>query len=72
MSKTETGQVINLMSNDVNRFDLAALFLNYLWVMPIVVPVISFLIWQHVSYATIAALVVIFLQVVLVQGKIIL
>ncbi|CAG9783009.1 unnamed protein product [Diatraea saccharalis] len=67
MSKTETGQVINLMSNDVNRFDMVALFLNYLWVMPIVVPVVSYLIWQHVTYAVFAALLVIFVQVVLVQ-----
>ncbi|CAH0405961.1 unnamed protein product [Chilo suppressalis] len=67
MSKTETGQVINLMSNDVNRFDMVALFLNYLWVMPIVVPVVSYLVWQHVTYAVFAALIVIFIQVVLVQ-----
>ncbi|KAL0850163.1 hypothetical protein ABMA28_012038 [Loxostege sticticalis] len=68
MSKTEPGQVINLMSNDVNRFDLVALFLHYLWVMPITVPVVSYLVWQHVSYATFAALLVIFLQTVLVQA----
>lgn len=69
MNKTEPGQVINLMSNDVNRFDLVALFLNYLWVMPIVVPVVSYLVWQHVGWATLAALVVIFVQTVLVQGE---
>ncbi|XP_021186907.3 ATP-binding cassette sub-family C member 4 [Helicoverpa armigera] len=68
LNKTEPGQVINLMSNDVNRFDLVALFLNYLWVMPIVVPVVSYLVWQHVGWATLAALVVIFLQTVIVQA----
>ncbi|KAJ8734792.1 hypothetical protein PYW08_014042 [Mythimna loreyi] len=68
LNKTEPGQVINLMSNDVNRFDLVALFLNYLWVMPIVVPVVSYLVWQHVGWATLAALTVIFLQTVLVQA----
>ncbi|XP_050359927.1 ATP-binding cassette sub-family C member 4-like [Nymphalis io] len=68
LSKTEPGQVINLMSNDVNRFDIAALFLNYLWVMPIVVPVVSYLVWQHIGFATLAALAVIFLQTVVVQA----
>lgn len=68
LNKTEPGQVINLMSNDVNRFDLVVMFLNYLWVMPIVVPVVSYLVWQHVSWATLAALAVIFLQTVLVQA----
>ncbi|KAG6458673.1 hypothetical protein O3G_MSEX010994 [Manduca sexta] len=56
------------MSNDVSRFDLVALFLNYLWVMPIVVPVVSYLVWQHVQWAIFAALGVIFLQTVLVQA----
>lgn len=69
MNKTEAGQVINLMSNDVSRFDLAAQYLNYLWVMPIVVPVVTYLVWEHVKFATLAALAVIFLQTVLVQGN---
>lgn len=69
MSKTEPGQVINLMSNDVMRFDLVTLFLHYLWVMPIVVPIVSFLVWQHLKWATFAALAVIFVQTVLVQSK---
>ncbi|CAH2068608.1 unnamed protein product, partial [Iphiclides podalirius] len=68
LDKTEPGQVINLMSNDVNRFDMAALFLHYIWVMPIVVPVVSYLVWQHVGVATLAALAVIFLQTILVQA----
>ncbi|XP_068628985.1 ATP-binding cassette subfamily C member 4-like [Battus philenor] len=68
LGKTEPGQVINLMSNDVNRFDLAAVFLNYIWVMPIVVPVVSYLVWQHVGWATLAALAVIFVQTVVVQA----
>ncbi|CAH0722547.1 unnamed protein product, partial [Brenthis ino] len=68
LSKTESGQVINLMSNDVNRFDIAALYLNYIWVMPIVVPVVSYLVWQHIGWATLAALAVIFIQTVIVQA----
>ncbi|XP_023940125.2 ATP-binding cassette sub-family C member 4 [Bicyclus anynana] len=68
MSKTETGQVINLMSNDVNRFDTAALYLNSIWVMPIVVPIVSYLVWQHIGWATLAALLVIFVQSVIIQA----
>lgn len=68
LSKTEPGQVINLMSNDVNRFDLVTLFLHYVWVTPIVVPVVSYLVWQHVQWATLASLAVIAVQTVLVQG----
>ncbi|KAJ8716035.1 hypothetical protein PYW08_013320 [Mythimna loreyi] len=67
LSKTEPGQVINLMSNDVNRFDLVTLFLNYLWITPIVVPVVCYLVWQHVGVATLAALLVVAVQTVIVQ-----
>ncbi|VVC94182.1 unnamed protein product [Leptidea sinapis] len=68
LSQTEPGQVINLMSNDVNRFDLVALYLNNLWVMPIVVIVVCYLVWQHIGLATIAALAVIITQSIFVQA----
>ncbi|CAG5018016.1 unnamed protein product [Parnassius apollo] len=68
LGKTESGQVINLMSNDVNRFDLAAPQLHYIWVTPIVVPLVSYHLWQHVGLATLAALAVVFLQTVVVQA----
>ncbi|CAH1638630.1 unnamed protein product [Spodoptera littoralis] len=67
LNNTEAGQVINLMSNDVNRFDLVTLFLNFIWITPIVVPVICYLVWQHVGIATLAALAVVGVQTVIVQ-----
>ncbi|XP_075982875.1 ATP-binding cassette sub-family C member 4-like [Anticarsia gemmatalis] len=67
LTKTQPGQVINLMSNDVNRFDMAALFLNCLWITPFVVIVVSYLVWQRIGLATLAALGVIFLQTIVVQ-----
>nr|ACZ64280.1 ATP-binding cassette sub-family C member 4 [Trichoplusia ni] len=67
LSNTEPGQVINLMSNDVSRFDLVINFLHYLWVTPCVVPLVSYLVWQHVGYATLAALTLIFVQTIFVQ-----
>lgn len=71
LGKTEPGQVINLMSNDVFRFDLVTMYLNYVWVMPLMVPVITFLVWQHIGVATLAALLVTILQSILVQGKLV-
>ncbi|CAK1548541.1 unnamed protein product [Leptosia nina] len=68
LSNTEPGQVINLMSNDVNRFDLVAMFLHYIWVMPIVVIVVSYLVWQHIAWAMFAALGVIFVQTIFIQA----
>ncbi|KAJ8933696.1 hypothetical protein NQ314_013862 [Rhamnusium bicolor] len=50
LGQTAAGQVINLLSNDVNRFDLVMLFLHYLWIMPFQVVLITYFIWQEVGY----------------------
>ena len=35
LGETTIGQMVNLMSNDVNRFDFSVIFLHYLWVGPL-------------------------------------
>lgn len=35
MNQTGAGQVMNLLSNDVIRFDQLTLYLNFIWIMPI-------------------------------------
>ncbi len=35
LGQTTIGQMVNIMSNDVNRFDVSVLFLHYLWVGPL-------------------------------------
>lgn len=40
-----SGQVVNLLSNDVSRFDIMAMFLHYMWVAPLVTFVIVYLFW---------------------------
>lgn len=34
MSESSAGLVVNLMANDVNRFDTGAIFAHYLWIGP--------------------------------------
>lgn len=70
LGKTATGQVVNLLSNDVNRFDLVILFLNYLWIMPFQVALITYFIWQEVGISTLAGVVSMALFTLPVQGKI--
>ncbi|XP_059049024.1 ATP-binding cassette subfamily C member 4-like [Achroia grisella] len=67
LNKTGPGHVINLMSNDVNRFDVAVIYLHFAWVAPIVATFVTYLVWKLVSWATLAGIAVMFLQTVVVQ-----
>lgn len=35
LGQTTIGQMVNIMTNDVNRFDGTLVFLHYLWIAPI-------------------------------------
>jgi len=49
LGETTAGQVVNLMSNDVNRFDVAVIFLHYLWIGPIETFVVTYFMWVEVG-----------------------
>ncbi|KAM3966704.1 ATP-binding cassette sub-family C member 4-like [Aphomia sociella] len=67
INRTGPGHVINLMSNDVNRFDIAVVYLHFVWIAPIVAASVGYLVWQLVSWATLAGIAVMLLQTVVVQ-----
>ncbi len=52
-----TGQLINIMTNDLSRLPRFLLFLHYLWVSPIQFVEISVAVWFKVGYATLAGTV---------------
>ncbi|KAM4560262.1 ATP-binding cassette sub-family C member 4-like [Odontesthes bonariensis] len=49
MGRTTTGQIVNLLSNDVNRFDEITLNLHYLWVGPLQAAVIVVFLWHEIG-----------------------
>jgi len=67
--KTAAGQVVNLLSNDVNRFDFVTLFLHFVWITPIQTIVITYFIWVAVGWSALIGVLAIFLQTVPVQSK---
>ncbi|XP_025162191.1 multidrug resistance-associated protein 4 isoform X2 [Harpegnathos saltator] len=67
---TSPGQIVNLLSNDMSRFDLLFLQLHYIWTMPIQAAIIAFLIWQNVGVASLAGVFLITIQTIPVQGYI--
>jgi len=61
MSKSNTkngiaGQVINLMSNDVSKFDWAISFIQDLWKGPFETILIGYFIYREMSYAGLVGL----------------
>nr|CAD7403769.1 unnamed protein product [Timema poppensis] len=65
---TTTGQVVNLLSNDVSRFDKVLMFLHYVWIMPFQTVLLTYFIWQFVGISALVGVGALFLQTVPVQG----
>ncbi|XP_038209218.1 multidrug resistance-associated protein 4-like [Zerene cesonia] len=66
LGETTAGKVVNILSNDLQRFDLAFTFLNYVWIIPIQLVVVCYLGYVQAGYAAligIAALMVIALPI---------
>lgn len=61
------GNVVNLMSNDVNRFDAALLYFNYLWLSPVQMLLILYLLYRQIGVAALFGMVAIFIFIPL-QG----
>jgi len=66
LGDTAPGKVVNLVANDVNRFDLVSVFIHYMWSAPLASIVIAYILYHEVGYAGLigitAVLVVVPLQ----------
>ena len=49
LGQTTVGQMVNLLSNDVNRFDTTVLFNHYLWAGPLQLTIITVLLCQKIG-----------------------
>nr|CAD7590287.1 unnamed protein product [Timema genevievae] len=64
LGQTEAGKMVNLLSNDVNRFEQLTYFLHYLWVLPIQTIIIISVIWQWVGVSAAIGVGTIFMQTI--------
>ncbi|KOC59210.1 Multidrug resistance-associated protein 4 [Habropoda laboriosa] len=65
---TTPGQIINLLSNDVARFEQLFITLHYIWILPIQGALITFMIWKSVGIASLAGVFLISIQTIPLQG----
>ncbi|CAG2057608.1 unnamed protein product, partial [Timema podura] len=61
LGDTTVGQVVNLLSNDVNRFDMAIVFLHYLWIGPLEILIITYLLWNDMRWSAIFGAIIMLL-----------
>jgi len=53
LDQTSTGQILNLISNDVNRFDTTLVLIPFLLLGPIETVVVTYFLWQEVGVSSI-------------------
>ncbi|XP_053240553.1 ATP-binding cassette sub-family C member 4 isoform X3 [Podarcis raffonei] len=58
MTKTTTGQIVNLLSNDVNKFDQVTIFLHFLWAGPLQAIAVTALLWLEIGPSCLAGMAV--------------
>ncbi|NWZ76045.1 MRP4 protein, partial [Poecile atricapillus] len=58
MAKTTTGQIVNLLSNDVNKFDQVTIFLHFLWAGPLQAVAVTVLLWTQIGPSCLAGMAV--------------
>lgn len=69
LGDTGSGQLVNLLSNDVARFDMTPMYLHYIWIMPIQAVVATYVMYRSVGVASFAGIIAIALQAIPLQGK---
>ncbi|XP_008142219.2 ATP-binding cassette sub-family C member 4 isoform X1 [Eptesicus fuscus] len=58
MGKTTIGQIVNLLSNDVNKFDQVTVFLHFLWAGPLQAVAVTVLLWLEIGISCLAGMAV--------------
>lgn len=59
LGNTSVGKVVNLLSNDVSRFDIVSVFLHSMWLAPLLTIVVGVLLFQEVGYPGLIGMLVI-------------
>ncbi|CAG0881126.1 unnamed protein product, partial [Darwinula stevensoni] len=56
LSRTTSGQMVNLLSNDVNRFDQSVIYLHYLWIGPIQAIISTVILWLEFGISSLSGI----------------
>jgi ATP-binding cassette subfamily C (CFTR/MRP) protein 4 len=59
LGETAPGKVVNLLSNDVNRFDIVSIFIHSMWLSVIVTIIVGYLLWAEAGLAGLIGIIII-------------
>ncbi|XP_011301174.1 probable multidrug resistance-associated protein lethal(2)03659 [Fopius arisanus] len=63
LGETAPGKVVNLVANDVNRFDIVSVFIHYMWSAPLSAIIIGYFLYVEAGYAGILGIAAVFIVV---------
>ncbi|KAH8232361.1 hypothetical protein KR032_004783 [Drosophila birchii] len=71
LGDTTVGQVVNLLSNDVGRFDLVLINVHYLWIAPLELILVTYLMYTQIGISSLfgIAIMLLFLPFQAYLGK---
>lgn len=68
LGRTTVGHVVNLLSNDVSKFDQGFVLAHFIWIGPIEAGIGTYLLWQEIKLAALFGTMFL-LSFVPIQGK---
>ncbi|XP_076648329.1 ATP-binding cassette sub-family C member 4 [Halictus rubicundus] len=63
LGETAPGKVVNLVANDVNRFDLVSVFIHHMWSAPLSALIIAYFLYTEAGYAGLIGIAAVFVVV---------
>ncbi|EFN66324.1 Probable multidrug resistance-associated protein lethal(2)03659, partial [Camponotus floridanus] len=63
LGETAPGKVVNLVANDVSRFDLVSILIHHMWSAPLSALIVAYILYQDVGYAGLIGIAAIFVVV---------
>ncbi|XP_011877734.1 PREDICTED: multidrug resistance-associated protein 4-like [Vollenhovia emeryi] len=63
LGETAPGKVVNLVANDVSRFDLVTIFIHHMWSAPLSALIVAYILYQEVGYPGLIGIAAIFVVV---------
>jgi ABC-type multidrug transport system fused ATPase/permease subunit len=63
LGETAAGKIVNLLSNDVSRFDMVSIFLHSMWTAPLSAAIVTYFLFENAGYSGLIGIGIVFLIV---------